>query len=157
MGSPHTQNAFERSALVSTLDPASQNAGAVNMPVVDAATLGARRFLYTVLVGSVGAAGTVDFKLQASATSGGSYTDLDTNCKLTQIAAANKQAELEITAEALAYYAPGKPFLRGVVTVGTNACVVSATCRAFDFRYQPTNDTQAAYLPASIVQQFLFK
>jgi hypothetical protein len=125
--------------LVDKLDPVSQGAGAVNMAAVD--MLFFNRVLYTVQVGAVGGAGTIDFKLQGSILGTSTWVDL-TGRAITQITAANKVAKVGVTAEdvgtqpatsGVTYFR----YVRGVLTVGTNAVLIAVTAYASIGRYRP--------------------
>lgn len=116
---------YQSLAIVSYNAPASTAAGTVSTTAVDAGLYG--RLLFVVLGGLVDASTTLDFKLQASATSGGSYTDVS-GFAITQYVAAddNKIALVEISSEQLvaAETTAGTSVLnkyrwvKGVATVG---------------------------------------
>src|SRR5947209_12267700 len=96
------------------LDPVSQGAATVTTGGVDMSKF--ERVMFVVMVGAV-TTGTVDAKLQESATSGGTYTDIS-GASITQITTSNKIATLEIKATQLS---AGKAFVRLSLTVGTAA------------------------------------
>src|SRR3954454_6551575 len=79
------------------LDPVSQAAATVTSGGVDMSKF--ERVMFVVMVGAV-TTGTVDAKLQESATSGGTYTDIS-GASITQITTSNKIATLEIKATQL--------------------------------------------------------
>ncbi len=113
------------------LDPVSQGIGTVTSGGVDMSKF--ERVLFLLMVGSVGAAGTVDAKLQESATSGGTYTDISGG-SITQITASNKIATVEIKATQLS---SGKQFVRLSVTVGGNAVLIAAVPLAGEAHQKP--------------------
>jgi hypothetical protein len=96
-----------------------------------------KRVMFVLMVGSVGAAGTVDAKLQESATSGGTYTDIASS-NITQITASNKIVTLEIRADQMT-----KQFCRLSVTVGTNAVLISAVGLAGEANFKPGSKSGA--------------
>jgi hypothetical protein len=125
--------------LVDKLDPVSQAAATVTMAAVD--MLFFERILYTVQVGAVGGAGTVDFQLQGSVNGTTGWTLL-TGKQITQITAANKVAKVGATGEdvgtqpatsGVTYYR----YIRGQLIVGTNAVLIAVTAYASLGRYRP--------------------
>jgi hypothetical protein len=113
------------------LDPVSQAIATVTSGGVDMSKF--ERVMFLLMVGSVGGAGTVDAKLQQSATSGGTYTDIS-GASITQITASNKIATLEIKSTQLT---TGNQFVRLSVTVGGNAVLIAALPIAGEARQKP--------------------
>jgi hypothetical protein len=119
----------ESLALLTRIAPASQAAAAYNTGNgVDMGLYG--KLVFVVNLGTTGASGTVDFKLQAAPTSGGAFVDL-TGYSITQLTATGV-ALVEISSETLVALetAAGTAALnkyrwvRGVLTVGVSASVV---------------------------------
>lgn len=73
---------------------------------------------FHIHVGTLGASGTVDLKVQSSATSGGSYSDIS-GAAISQITTADTSARIELN------LAPHENFLKTVLTVGTAASDVA--------------------------------
>jgi hypothetical protein len=115
------------------LDPVSQGVATVNTGGVDMTKF--ERVLFVLMVGAVGGAGTVDAKLQESATVGGSYSDISGG-SITQITAANKIATLEIKASQLS---SGKTAVRMAVTVGGNAVLIAALAIGGEAHQKPAS------------------
>ena len=111
---------------VQALDPVAQAAGTTNGIAVD--TQGFDVAIFNCYAGTVGASGTIDFKLQESDTSGGTYTDI-TGATVPQIAAANDNALYKVRAR---LQKGRKRFLRVVSVVATATCPVSAWCDLTD-------------------------
>ena len=102
------------------IDPVSQAAGTVTGGAVDQSKF--HRSLFVLMVGSVGGGGTVDAKLQQSATGSGGWTDV-TGSNITQVTAGNKIVTLEIRPEQLT---AGQRYVRLSVTVAVNAVLIAA-------------------------------
>ena len=114
------------------LDPVSQGAATVTSGGVDMSKF--ERVMFVVMVGAV-TTGTVDAKLQESATSGGTYTDIS-GASITQITTSNKIATLEIKATQLS---AGKQFVRLSLTVGTAATLIAVLPLAGEARQKPAS------------------
>ncbi len=120
---------YENLALVGTIDPDAY--AAASSELTDAIDMGLyRRVLFVVQVGTMGATSTVNFVVQESATSDGSYTPIggvgtETH-KITQLAGhatpansdSDKQVLVEVRAEDLG---TGKRYVKGNLSVGTAA------------------------------------
>jgi hypothetical protein len=131
-----TETLVQRLSVVDKLDPVSQTNATVNMAAVDTLYFG--RLMYVINVGAIGAAGTVDFKLQSCATSGGTYVDIAGKA-ITQIIAASKIAKIGVMAEDLGTLATPARFVRGVLTVGVNAVLICVTAYGAVGRWKPEN------------------
>ena len=100
--------------------------------------------------GTLGASGTVDMKLQACATSGGTYADV-AGCAITQITSgAENIAQLEISAETLMNLNVG-PYVKVVVTIGTAASLVSLIVEGGVARYEPAADENIAAVTQTVI------
>ena len=111
------------------------------------------RFQEALFVLSTGAMAseTMDFKLQASATSGGTYTDISGRA-ITTIAAgstSNKQAFINMKAEKMPV---GMQFVRGsAVTGGATGGPASITGLGLRPRFGPASDDKAASVVQSVI------
>jgi hypothetical protein len=135
----------QKLAIVQTINPVSVSASTVNMTGISMAQH--RKLMFILQTGVLGASATVDFKLQSSATSGGTYADISGK-SITQLVKAsndNNQAVIEIQASELP---AGQPFVRGVYTVGTAASILSGVVLGSNERYEPASD----YNQAGVVQ-----
>ena len=115
---------------VATIDPVSQAPGAITTGWLSAANH--ERFLATVQTGVLGAAATVDAKLQQAQDNTGTGVKDVTGKAIVQILKAsgdNKQALINMRAEELDM-ANNFTFFRLSVTVGTAASLVSALVQA---------------------------
>jgi hypothetical protein len=133
---------YEELAVAAKVNPASYSPGTQDSDAVDLAAF--RRVMFVLEVGTIGASGTIDFKLQQSDTSGGAYTDI-AGKSITQLTQAGggsgKQAIVEIRADELA---DGKRFVRGRVTIGTAATPLSVVALAGRPRFAPVADQDLA-------------
>jgi hypothetical protein len=137
----------ERLAIVATIDPSSQAAGAASSTAVKMDIH--REVMFLLQTGTLGTSATVDMKLQSSATSGGTYTDI-TNKSITQLVKAsndNNQASINIRASEMP---AGQPFVKAVVTVGTAASLTSLVGLAENDRYEPANLANKASVAQSV-------
>ncbi len=108
-----------------------------------------QRAMFVFQTGSVTAGGSLVAKLQSSATSGGSFTDI-ANTSTTAITTSNKQASIEINASQMP---AGQPFLRAVMTVtGGFNVVCSGVLLGGVANYSPASDQD----PASVVQRLVY-
>ena len=116
-----------------------------NTPVVSSA-VDMSRFQEALFILSMGtmASETMDFKLQASATSGGTYADIPGRA-ITQIAAgstSNKQVLINMKAEKMP---TGTQFVRGsAVTGGATGGPASITALGVESRYGPASNDDLA-------------
>lgn len=135
----------ERLALVATIDPQLVDNNSVNSDW--ASMQHVRRILFTLLLGATDT--TVNAKLQRASDSGGSDAEDIPGKALTQLGSTsdNKQAQLEISADALG---GAFRYVRLVVTVGdgTSGAYVAATGVGADVRFGPTQDERLS----SVVQ-----
>jgi hypothetical protein len=138
----YTAQLHQRFPLVGIIGPKAFAVGANLSGAVDMSKV--RKVVFWVATGTtLGTTPTIDFKVQASASAGGTYADVDTvNCAVTQLSAANRQSSLEIRSEYLAMKAPNKPFIKGLLTIGgTGASEASVYCFGADMRYVPPQNT----------------
>ena len=134
-------------ALIATIDPVSQGAGSVNTTVIDMRYW--REVVFYVSCGVLGTNATVDFLVKGDTASGGSYATTITGKSITQLVKASNdgsKAEVRVTAEEVA--AQGFRYIRGTLTVGTAASLVTVLAIAAHARYSDAPD----YDLASVVQ-----
>ena len=131
--------ASEMLALLATIDPATQAAGAVSTGWVSVANhLG---FLALVQTGVLGTSATVDAKLQQALDSAGTGAKDISGKAITQIVKAtgdNKQALVNVKPEELDTV-NGFGFVRVTVTVGVAASITSAQLLGVNPRYAPAD------------------
>ncbi len=123
-------------AVVDKLDPVSQAAATVLGTAIDMSLH--RKVVFIIDVGAFGASATVDAKIQASATSGGTYADVSGKAIVQMLAAGgnNKVVKLEISAQEVT---SGSRFIKLSITVGTAATLLSYVALAASDRYEPSN------------------
>ena len=131
--------ASEMLAVLATIDPATQAAGAVSTGWVSVANhLG---FLALVQTGVLGTSATVDAKLQQALDSSGTGAKDISGKAVTQIVKAtgdNKQALVNVKPEELDTV-NGFGFVRVTVTVGVAASITSAQLLGVNPRYAPAD------------------
>jgi hypothetical protein len=130
-------------ALLGSVDPVSQGAGAVTTGWVSVQNF--LSFMALVSTGVLGASATVDAKIQqASDSSGTGAKDLSGKA-ITQIVKAsgdNKQAMINFRAQDLDT-ANGFGYVRLSITVGTAASLVAGYLYGGNARYEPVKDASA--------------
>ena len=131
---PYYENHTEAAAVLAVLPPQSAAAGVVT--VGPFTSVNAMRTLFMINIGALGGAGTVNAKVQASATSGGAYTDVAGTAITAVSAGASNLVFIEVRAETLAAAGQG-PYLKLVVTIGVNAVLVSAVALSMATHYAP--------------------
>jgi hypothetical protein len=131
--------ASEMLAILATIDPASQAAGAISSGWVSVANhLG---FLALVQTGLLGTSATVDAKLQQALDSSGTGAKDITGRAIIQIVKANgdnKQALINLKPEDLDTV-NGFGFVRVTVTVGVAASITAAQLLGVNPRYAPAD------------------
>ena len=131
--------ASEMLAVLATIDPATQAAGAVSTGWVSVANhLG---FLALVQTGVLGTSATVDAKLQQALDSSGTGAKDISGKAITQIVKAtgdNKQVLVNVKPEELDTV-NGFGFMRVTVTVGVAASITSAQLLGVNPRYAPAD------------------
>ena len=136
--------ASEMLAILATIDPASQAAGAISSGWVSAANhLG---FLAVVQTGVLGSSATVDAKLQQALDATGTGAKDITGRAIIQIVKAtgdNKQALINVKPEDLDTV-NGFGFVRVTVTVGAAASVTSAQLIGVNPRFAPADAANQA-------------
>ena len=131
--------ASEMLAVLATIDPATQSAGAVSTGWISVANhLG---FLALVQTGVLGTSATVDAKLQQALDSAGTGAKDISGKAITQIVKAtgdNKQVLVNVKPEELDTV-NGFGFVRLTVTVGVAASITSAQLLGVNPRYAPAD------------------
>jgi hypothetical protein len=135
------------------IDPVSQGVGTVTTGGVDLSKF--HRVLFVLQVGSLGAAGTVDAKLQSSNLVNGAYTDVPAS-NITQIntggAGNNRIVTLEIRGDQVAGLpTANQRFVRLSVTVGGNAVLLSAVALGAEAVEKPASANDVAAVAQRLV------
>ncbi len=138
MGLNYNEQLTEILGVADWLAPASQSVAAHNTTGFSMALV--HRVIYVINVGAIAGGATVDFKLQSSATSGGTYNDI-AGTPITQITATPAgPVTVELKAETLSSNAIG-PWVRGVLTIGTAVAIVDVVALKGGTRYLPAVNT----------------
>lgn len=144
----YNRNLSESLCVIGLVAPSAQAAGAASTAAINTKLY--RRILFIVQAGTPGASGTIDFKVQACATSGGAYADIPNSAtSITQLTAAGT-ALVEVKAESLQSAGIG-PFIKGVCTVGTATSPTAVIALGSSARYEPGSDNNISGTAAAIV------
>jgi len=125
-------------AVIATIDPdvyvaSTENTDEIDMSIFD-------EMMFTVMTGTLGASATIDFKVQESATSGGSFSDISGRAitQLTQAGSdSDKQAVLRVRK---GHLSEGKQFIRGVLTIAVATSDVGVIGHGRKSNYAPATD-----------------
>jgi len=135
----------DRLAIVAAINPVSQAAGAVSTGWISMQNW--RSVLAIVQAGVLGAAATLDAKLEQATSAAGAGAKDIAGKAVTQLTQAgtdsNKQAIINLRQVELDF-ANGYSHVRLTLTVGTQASLVSAVLLGLDARYNPASDSDAA-------------
>ena len=108
-----------RCAINVSLAPVSKSAGTTTSAAID--LTGYTKGVLIVNAGVIGSSGTIDCKVQSSATSGGSYADI-TGAAITQMTQAGSHSG---TSQAVDFELPaGQPFVKTVLVNATAAAIL---------------------------------
>jgi hypothetical protein len=149
----YTEQMTQKLSVIDVLNSQSVTNASVNSTVgVDMQKF--RRVMFVIQCGSLGAAGTLDGRLQSSASStfaSGVHNISGTN--LTQITANNALATIEITADQVNFLNNGDRYVRLNLTGGGNAITIGALALATDGDQKPENkqDLNTTYLSQRVV------
>ena len=141
MGFPYNESLSEGLAVLGQLAPVSHTTTKTIGPF---STAGFHKVLFILNVGVIGSSGTIDFKVQASETSGGTYSDV-TGSAITQITSgATNLVLVEVRAETLggATSHAGGPFIKGVQVNAVAASLCSCVALGV-YSYYPSSDKNA--------------
>lgn len=131
-------------AIVGAIDPQSAST-AKSTSWIDATTF--LQYLAVIAVGALGAAATVDAKLEQATSDAGAGAKDVTGKAITQLTKAgsddNKQAEINLKQTDLDF-ANGFKFFRLTVTPATAACLISGSVLGVDPRYGNASDNDAS-------------
>jgi len=135
----------DRLAIVAAINPVSQAAGAVSTGWISMQNW--RSVMAIVQAGVLGAAATLDAKLEQATSAAGAGAKDIAGKAVTQLTQAgtdsNKQAIINLRQVELDF-AGGYSHVRLTLTVGTQASLVSAVLLGLDARYNPASDSDAA-------------
>lgn len=138
MGSMPNIKPSDKATVAAVLNPVSQGAGTVTTGWVSMADF--ENLLAILQVGALGAAATVDAKLQQASDSSGTGAKDITGKAITQLTQAgtdsNKEVLINVRSEELDVN-NSFTHVRLSVTVATAASLISAILLGFDARYQP--------------------
>jgi hypothetical protein len=139
------QKGSEVVALSARISPVSQGVGAVSSGWVPAKDF--HRFMAMVIAGVLGAAATLDAKIEQATSSGGAGVKDVPNRAITQLTKAgaddNKEAVINVDHDDLDTDG-GFNHIRLTLTVGVAASLVAGTLQGVGARFGPASDTDAA-------------
>jgi hypothetical protein len=142
----------DRLAIVAAINPVSQAAGAVSTGWISMQNW--RSLMAVVQAGVLGAAATLDAKLEQATSAAGAGAKDIAGKAITQLiqagADSNKQAIVNLRQVELDF-ANGYSHVRLTLTVGTQASLVSAVLLGLDARYNPASDSDAATVDEIVV------
>jgi hypothetical protein len=138
------RNISESMAVLATVLPSAQVVGSVNSPPFQLNK--SRKAMATIFVGA--SAGTVNAKIQSSATSGGSYVDV-AGAAIAPISGPG-QAQIELRGDRVNALGAG-PFYQLVVIVAGATTPTAAVVQGSDARYEPNSDNNDATVLAVAV------
>jgi hypothetical protein len=146
------ENMTQELALVGQIAPASFSAGTTEISAIDMSYF--RRIMFVIQCGVLTSA-TVDFKVKACATSGGTYVDVAGPLSITQITTSTKIAELEVKDETLAAASStagvSYRFVGGRLTVGGTSALVAVTVWGSVARSKPLTPQNLAAVTQVVV------
>jgi hypothetical protein len=142
----------DRLAIVAAINPVSQAVGAVSTGWISMQNW--RSVMAIVQAGVLGAAATLDAKLEQATSAAGAGAKDIAGKAVTQLTQAgtdsNKQAIINLR-QAELDFAGGYSHVRLTLTVGTQASLVSAVLLGLDARYNPASDSDAASVDEIVV------
>ena len=149
----YTEQMTQKLSVIDVLNSQSVNNASVNSSQgVDMQKF--RRVMFLIQCGSLGAAGTLDGRLQSSASSTfASGVHNITNTNLTQVTANSALATIEITDSQVNTLNAGDRYVRLNLTGGGNAITVAAVALATDGDQKPENknDLNSTFLSQRVV------
>ncbi len=108
-----------------------------------------RRILFVIDVGSLGASGTVDFKLQEAKTSGGAYQDIAGTSITQVVTTGNKVVTVEVRDDQLD---AGYQFVRHNLVIGANAVQVCVIALGGEAEQKPAKAQDIAAVAQRVVK-----
>ena len=134
----------QRAGIVGVIDPQSASS-AKSTGWIDASQF--HNFLAIIMVGALGASGTVDAKLEQATDNSGTGAKDVTDKAITQLTKAgsddNKQVEIDLKQEDLDFDNDFQ-FFRLTITPATAASLIAGSVQGFDPRYGAASDNDAA-------------
>lgn len=127
----------EAIAVLAKLTPASVAAGTATIGPFNAGLLG--RVMFLLQIGAIAGGATVDAKVQAAPTSGGTYVDVPGAAIAQVTVSAGKVEQIEVKGETLAALGLG-PFVRLQITVANAAVILSGLAVSGHVSYSPASD-----------------
>jgi hypothetical protein len=136
--------AYERCAVLGTIDPIALAVGSANTGVVDVSLW--EKIVFLVKVGVLGASGTVNFLVKGDTASGGAFATTVTGKTITALTQAGsdsaKQVWVEVDANVLSVQ--GFRYVRGTITTAVATSPVDVTVLGFGCSYPNANQYNVA-------------
>lgn len=128
----------EEVAVLGTIDPEAMGTGTDGTDIIDMHYWGEVAFV--LLLGTMAASATADFIIQASANADmSSAVTFRSATQLTQAGSdGDKQVILTVRDDELA--GDGYRYVRGKLTIGTDACDIAVVALGYDARFKPASD-----------------
>jgi hypothetical protein len=147
----YTEQMTQRLAVADVINSQSVTNASVSSIGIDMSKF--KRALFVIQCGSLGAAGTVDGRLQSAPASNFATVHNLTGTNLTQITANNALATIEVRADQVAGQNAGDQFVRLNLTGGGNAVTVGAIGLGGDGDEKPENarNLNSTYLSQQVV------
>lgn len=131
----------ELNAIVATIDPDAYTAAAYSSDEIPLANFS--RVTFIVMAGTLGSSATLDFAVHGATSLGGSYNAIS-GYSITQLTQAgtddDKQAIVEVSAEAIQALGTDLTHIKGVMTVGTATSDCGMIAIASRLRYGTARD-----------------
>ncbi len=110
----------------------------------------AAQFYFDVTVGTLGTNATVDAVIKGATTSNGTYTAINSTA-ITQLTAANTSGKTSVKTDSINALGLGYKYIKGSITVGTAASVVSGNLYAADADYEPASGLDLNTVTSNII------
>ncbi len=141
--------------IAGTIQPAPGTAGTLLSDAIPLDSDTGRRFLATVLTGTIGSSGTVDVSFVGATTSGGSYTIALTGSAITQDITGGNVHMIVIGTDWILANAPTAKFIKLKIVTAVAATPVAAIVQGFDCAHNPPTNNAAAALPTRTSSQVI--
>lgn len=125
----------ESLAVIGVIDPDAYTAGTVYTAAIEMNRV--NQLIAIVSIGEITGDGTVNFALQQSATSGGSYTTITDKAITEVVTTGDKQVVVSLDASEIG---TDKPFVKGNLTTAVAASDVGVVILGSTARYDPASD-----------------
>ncbi len=145
------ERVHEAVAIVGSIDPDAHTAATYLTDAIDCSDFD--QLLFIVQAGTLGASATLDFKVTASATSGGSYTDI-TGAAITQLTkAGSDDSKMSLISLDVSHVlSAGKRYVKGSMTIGTATSDAGVIVLGYRPHYAPATTYDLADVDEIVVK-----